>query len=31
VHHRGKIVDAEILGPLSGVEGIHTEIDRIGS
>ena len=27
----GRIVDAEILGPLSSVEGIHTEIDRIGS
>ena len=30
-HHRRKIVDTEILGPLSGVEGIHTEVDRISS
>ena len=30
VHHRREIVDAEILSPLSGVEGIHTEVDRIG-
>ena len=30
VHHRREIVVAEILSPLSGVEGIHTEIDRIG-